>query len=257
MRVGVDEDVSKVDKGEEIMDCETWCTIISTLVDIIVGILTLLTLIAALKANKQNRKEIEQAKLDFTYSIKIHEQEKNIALLDKRVSILNSFEKMKNSGYEFGIRPKITKAAPIPFSEKEIIILFRNDRSILSNYRLLINYIEQTDKLLSDLNTYYKHYNTPDGEGGYNNNVWGEILKYEDLIGKYEDSQQIEIEFEDYCKRNSFSENVLELNECINYNYFEIRNSISKLTHEFEQTKNNLVGFTEAFVEESIKFVSE
>lgn len=257
MRGGADEDVSETYKGEKIMNCETWCTIISTLVEIIVGILTLLTLIAALKANKQNRKEIEQAKLDFTYSIKIHEQEKNIALLDKRVSILNSFEKMKNSGYKFDIRPKITKAAPIPFSEKEIIILFRNDKSILSNYRLLINYIEQTDKLLSDLDTYYKHYITPDGEGGNNNNVWDEILKYEDLIEKYEDSQQIEIELENYCKINSFFDNVPELNECINYNYFEIRNSISKLTHEFERTKNNLVGLTKAFVEESIKLVNE
>lgn len=243
------------------MNCEievsTWCTIISTLVEIVVGILTFLTLIAAHKANKQNRKEIEQAKLDFAYSIRMHEQEKNIALLDKRVSILKSFEEIKNSDYEFDIRPKITKAAPIPFSEKEIIILFRNDKSILSNYRLLIDYIEQTNNLLSDLNTYYNHYITPDGEGGYNNNVWDEILRYEGLIGQYEDSQQIESKFEDYCKKNSFSDNVLELNECINYNYFEIRNSISKLTHEFERTKNNLVGFTKAFIEESIKFVNE
>lgn len=64
-------------------NCELGLQIASIVVDAAVGVLTLLALKAALTANKQNREEMKMTS-------KIEERSANIALLDKRLSIIQN-----------------------------------------------------------------------------------------------------------------------------------------------------------------------
>lgn len=222
------------------------------IVDGLAAIGAIAAIFIALKANKQNRTEIAQAQAEIANSIKIQEQSKNLDMLEKRLEILKQIEMLKLPDYELDICLKKIAYNDIKISSIEMIILFNNDKNIISLYNSLFEHIEAMKAEINNLYNYFDHYYVLDGEGGgYVSLVLDSIKEFIDRIQRNPDDKQLRVEFENYCNDYSFTHND------VSYNYFEIADKIKDVRNEFEKNKGQLIECLRIFIEESIKPVKE
>lgn len=207
--------------------CEpiTWSDIISASA----SLFTLVAVIVAICANINSSRQLKKA-------LQMHEQGKNIDLLDKR---LEWVKRIQEDAVE----------DDLAFS-----VLFSQD--LEKHYHKLKQLKNQIDNYESDLNT-YEYLICEAAEAAGRDSALDRIKKAQGLACLYDgcdEEEDKEREFRELCYQNEvFSSYNSPDGKQRKYNYYEITAAISQATIERNECRENLVKDMMGFIKDSIK----
>lgn len=223
-------------------------SVIAMIIDSVIAVITLLTLIVAVMANKQNKEEIGELRNATIQSLKMHEQSKNIQLIDLRIQILDEIENIKLPNYSIGYPPEKVQGIKSDISINKLRMLYNQDADIIKTFKKLDKCYEEVDCLINDIFYFYQLTLESDGEGGYYSPIWETICKYEIQLDFDSDDDS----FRKYCEENIYIDRNPETNQVDEYNYYDISKKIGRARCMFEDDKQKLITQMRVFIEESI-----
>ncbi len=227
--------------------------IIEIIINIVVALLTVGALIAAIIANKQNKEEINEVKKATKKSLQMHEQSKNLQLMEMRLQLLYEIENSKSPRYYIDISPKKENGTIGDISINKLKLLYNEDPTIIKAFTNLKEYYNKSNYLINNLIHFYRLGRTPDGEGGFCNPVWERIKKYEDLRGLPNYLETTENEYKEFCDNHTYSELCPVDGQNVEYNYYNIQQELNNAVKSFDTTKDILLKQMRIFIDESIK----
>ena len=187
---------------------------------------------------------VNNNKQEIIEHMKLISKDKNTsadAVYMRRISILKSIENYDLPVCVCDIQPRKENPHNDDLSEAELSVIFNSTPGIVENYRLLNKMITEMDELIEDLLHFCNHYRESDGEGGFKNDVWKEILEYENIISLPNCTDDTIKEFNDYCDKTAFNEYISQVNEYLEYNYRQIQKRMNEIKNQFEEVKTSTI----------------
>ncbi|MBR6618410.1 MAG: hypothetical protein IKL00_11145 [Oscillospiraceae bacterium] len=233
--------------------CEYVIEVIGIILDAIVAILTFCALRTAITANKQNKTEIQELRVATKQSLLMHEQSKNLQLMDLRLQILGEIEQYEAPKYLPDISPKKVEGTKCEVSINKLKLVFNDDPGISKTFKTLNEYYNSADRIIGEIMHYFRATLQEDGEGGWISSVWDEIMRYENLLGLLDCSDATEEEFKKFCSDNLHTESCSVDNQSVEYNYYTLTKELDSVLQLFKSTKESLISQMREFIDESIK----
>lgn len=205
--------------------CFEWTNLIF---NILVAIGTIAAVIVAVSANKKSNEQLISA-------LKIHEQSKNIDLLEKRIEIIGRIEKREEVSLQL------------------IKLFFNSDKKIINLYSKLSVPRSEIEFAEADMEKYRSLARIPDGYGGVSLEILDTILSFERKLDEKDCPDSVKQDFKSYCDSHILSEKDPITGEIKHYDYYSIQQRIVESYIQIDELTTELCKTMEAFVEDSIK----
>lgn len=158
----------------------------------------------------------------------------------RRIDMMKAVNSLKLPDYTRAEIPRTVHPNNPEIDVNEFDVLFNND-SIKNNYRLLQDKIKAMEGLVYELKEFHRYFRESDGEGGWLYPVWDEIIKKEDTLIRSNYEEEVEKDFEEFCKKHEVTTFIVEINEPVTYNYYIITKNMDQMQQEFNILKSELV----------------
>lgn len=167
---------------------------------------------------------------------------------DRRINLMNAINSLNLPDYTREEIPRTVYPNNPKIEINEFDVLFYDNDSIKSKYRLLQDNIKTMEGLIYELKELHNFLGEPDGEGGFQYLIWDEIIKKEDTLIRSNYADEVEKDFEEFCNKNEITKFIEEINEPVTYNYYTITKNMEQIQQEFETLKSELVNLIKCYL---------
>ena len=188
------------------------------------------TTAAVIVAIISNHRATKQMRL----ALQMQEQSKNVQLADARIAIIDKLR------------------AKEAISETTLQILF--NQHILAEYQQWKAFLSLLQGAESDKKLYFQLCREKDERGNYTNPTQSKIEEFEIYLAKPDCPDTVYTIYQQYCNDKAIEYSPTGFSEDRrSYNYNEISNRISEVSHQLNIIENKLYSDMEQFVTDSIK----
>lgn len=229
--------------------------IISVIVDSFASIGAIVAIFIGVRANGLAKKANDATNNELKQTLRLHNQSIALGLLNKRCEIIQEIENIECPKLILERNPKKPEYNEPAISKAHLSIFFDSNSKISELYSSLIDDIKKVLIDIGEVVEFSRLNGRYNDIGEYQNEIWEEILAYENRLALPNSTLDDEKDFKEYCENNIAIRYIQELELHERYNYYIIRNRYYEDARCFEEHKKELLSIMEKPIKDSLALV--